>query len=232
MVLLKRLKHFKVATLLWLCWVHLDICILNNNVETLDFFVLGHSQRVLHGALNPKNTQIFSAGADQRLRVWDLWTLWTERFQEQIPLWVLSWNWRMRRASLWVERWPRPQIFILWWSSQILIWVSLGFTWFNKKKPIELVVVQCLQRDIFITNDDFLSQPVNSPQTPSQDHRQNFNMLLTYSPVLFLGWTNIKRWVFSPEYVWVLFSYLKMQVIWMKPFGLGSSVATCISRKQ
>ncbi|XP_029019347.1 cell division cycle protein 20 homolog B-like isoform X2 [Betta splendens] len=32
----------------------------------------GHCQRVLHVALNPDETQIFSAGADQRLHIWDL----------------------------------------------------------------------------------------------------------------------------------------------------------------
>ncbi|KAK2837894.1 hypothetical protein Q5P01_015106 [Channa striata] len=32
----------------------------------------GHSHRVLHLALNPDSTQIFSAGADQRFLVWDL----------------------------------------------------------------------------------------------------------------------------------------------------------------
>ncbi|XP_051806775.1 cell division cycle protein 20 homolog B isoform X2 [Acanthochromis polyacanthus] len=32
----------------------------------------GHSHRVLHLAVNPDNTQIFSAGADQRFHIWDL----------------------------------------------------------------------------------------------------------------------------------------------------------------
>ncbi|XP_008286370.1 cell division cycle protein 20 homolog B [Stegastes partitus] len=32
----------------------------------------GHSHRVLHLAVNPDNTRIFSAGADQRFHVWDL----------------------------------------------------------------------------------------------------------------------------------------------------------------
>ncbi|CAN9512985.1 unnamed protein product [Ophioblennius macclurei] len=32
----------------------------------------GHSQRVLHLAINPNSDQIFSAGADQRFHVWDL----------------------------------------------------------------------------------------------------------------------------------------------------------------
>ncbi|XP_041792343.1 cell division cycle protein 20 homolog B-like [Chelmon rostratus] len=32
----------------------------------------GHSQRVLHLALNPDSTQIFSAGADQRFHIWDM----------------------------------------------------------------------------------------------------------------------------------------------------------------
>ncbi|XP_044051415.1 cell division cycle protein 20 homolog B-like isoform X2 [Siniperca chuatsi] len=32
----------------------------------------GHSHRVLHLALNPDSTQIFSAGADQRFHIWDM----------------------------------------------------------------------------------------------------------------------------------------------------------------
>ncbi|CAI5649639.1 unnamed protein product [Oreochromis niloticus] len=32
----------------------------------------GHSDRVLHLALNPDNSQIFSTGADQRFHIWDL----------------------------------------------------------------------------------------------------------------------------------------------------------------
>ncbi|CAJ1069243.1 cell division cycle protein 20 homolog B-like%2C partial [Xyrichtys novacula] len=32
----------------------------------------GHSQRVLHVAVNPDNTQIFTAGADQHLQIWDI----------------------------------------------------------------------------------------------------------------------------------------------------------------
>ncbi|XP_034548219.1 cell division cycle protein 20 homolog B-like, partial [Notolabrus celidotus] len=32
----------------------------------------GHSQRVLHVTLNPDSTQIFSAGADQRINIWDI----------------------------------------------------------------------------------------------------------------------------------------------------------------
>nr|XP_020449630.1 cell division cycle protein 20 homolog B isoform X2 [Monopterus albus] len=34
--------------------------------------LIGHSHRVLHLALNPDSTQIFSAGADQRFHIWDL----------------------------------------------------------------------------------------------------------------------------------------------------------------
>ncbi|XP_028269799.1 cell division cycle protein 20 homolog B-like, partial [Parambassis ranga] len=32
----------------------------------------GHAHRVLHLAINPNNTQVFSAGADQRFLIWDL----------------------------------------------------------------------------------------------------------------------------------------------------------------
>ncbi|XP_024132089.2 cell division cycle protein 20 homolog B [Oryzias melastigma] len=39
---------------------------------TQSSFFSGHSDRVLHVAINPDNTHLFSAGADQRLHIWDL----------------------------------------------------------------------------------------------------------------------------------------------------------------
>ncbi|XP_041854680.1 cell division cycle 20.3, cofactor of APC complex-like [Melanotaenia boesemani] len=39
----------------------------------------GHCQRVLHLAINPDNTHIFSAGADQRFHIWTLGLQWLSR---------------------------------------------------------------------------------------------------------------------------------------------------------
>lgn len=50
------------------------------------FIFLGHSQRVLHLALNTGTTQIFSAAADKHLRIWDMWIGHNAHFEELIPL--------------------------------------------------------------------------------------------------------------------------------------------------